>query len=331
MALDHSFNSFIDTYYAYDFNAAEDSRRVYTTQPLKHDSLSVNMALVGWRAETEKYHTVLTLQAGDSVNINYIGEPQRGRTVKHFQEAYAGAKIGQDLILDVGIYFGHIGNESWVSATNWTYTRSLQLDFVPYYTSGARLSGKHGKNQWQLHLMNGWQTISENNSGKAVGTSYTWSMEKMNVTYNTQFGQELFPGQNTSGLRTYQNLHWEIPGERVSWKMAVDVGTQNVPGEKRALVWGATSSQWQFHVSEKWKVTNRLEYFHDAKGAINQTGVPGNFRVAGASINADYTWLKGLVSRLEIRHLQAADAIYPQDKKLIESDTFIVKSLSYQF
>jgi hypothetical protein len=325
------FTAFIDTYYAWDFKPAANRRRIYTTQPLKHDTFSTNLAMIGYKIEKTNMRANLTLQSGDSVDTNYKSEPKEGQSVKNFQEAYAGVKVSDETWLDAGIYLGHIGNESWISGHNWTYSRSLQLDYVPYYTAGMRLSGKDGKNTWQLHLMNGWQSISDQNSSKTVGTQYSWHKEKYSITYNTQVGQEIFPGRNTSGLRTYQNLHWEIPGRFIDWKMAIDIGTQNVPGEKKALVWGSTASQWRWRYDEKWTFAGKLEYFYDAKGAINPTGTPGNFRVAGASMNADYKWENGLVSRLEFRKLQAADPIYPHGSTYGYSDTFIVSSLSYQF
>lgn len=326
-----SFSGLIDTYYAWDFNPSVQRVRTNTTQPIKHDTFSTNLAMLGYKFEEKKLRGTLTLQTGDSVDANYAPEVKRGQRVKNFQEAYVGYRLLDNVWMDAGIYLGHIGNESWISVNNWTYSRSLQLDYVPYYTSGIRFSGKHGQNHWQLHLMNGWQKINEDNGGKAVGTSYTWHFESWSLTYNTQVGQETFPGKRTSGLRTYQNLHWELPGKVIDWKMAVDVGTQNVPSEKRSLVWGATSSQWRYRITENFGLAARVEYFHDARGAINQTGRDGNFRVFGTSLNADYKFQKGLLGRLELRNLQAADPIYENRGAHNFSDTFLVSSLSYQF
>jgi hypothetical protein len=325
-----TFYGFIDTYYNWDFNPAKSRVRNNTTQPLKHDTFSTNLAMVGYKLEKDSIRSVLTLQAGDSVDTNYAPESKHGQAVKHFQEAYVGLKAG-DIWIDAGIYLGHIGNESWASGHNWNYSRSLQLDYVPYYTSGVRFSGKHGKNDWQFHVMNGWQRINEDNHGKAVGTSYVWNLDGYTITYNTQIGQEVKPGTNTSGLRTYQNLHWDVPGKIVDWRMAVDLGSQNVAGKEKAVLWGATSSQWRYRFDEKLTFASRLEYFHDARGGVNYTGKPGNFRVAGASVNGDYKFENGVTLRMELRHLQAADPIYENGNHATFSDTFYVTSLSYMF
>lgn len=315
-----TWHGFVDTYYAWDFNRPETKERSYTTQPLKHDAFGINLAMLGAKVEQGRKRGVLTLQHGDSVDINYAAEPKEGEGLKHLQEAYAGIKLSDEIWLDAGIYLGHIGNESWISKDNWTYSRSLQLDYVPYYATGLRLSGKN----WQLHLMNGWQNIKENNSGKAIGTQYVWKFGEKTLTYNTQLGHEPFPGRQTSGTRTYQNLHLEVPGEKVDWKGAVDVGTQK-------YTWGAASSQWRWRFKDKWATAARLEYFHEENGAINPTGVPGGFRVFGTSLNIDHSFEEGALARLEIRRLQSSEEIYPGKDKSHAHDTFVVASMGVSF
>ena len=321
-----TFHGFIDTYYAWDFNRP-DGQRAYTTQPVEHDAIDINLAMLGGKVETAKRRGVLTFQYGDSVDTNYAGEPNAGEGIKHLQEAYGGFKIGEELWLDAGIYLAHPGNESWISRDNWTYTRSLHSDYCPYYTTGLRLSG----NSWQLHVMNGWQLIKENNSGKAVGGQYVWSLQGKTMTYNAQVGHELFPGRQASGLRTYQEGLLEIPGESIDWKGALILGTQQVPGMDKALGWGATSTQWRWRFAEGWSSALRFEYFHDHRGAINPTGTAGGFRVYGTSVNVDHALEEGALARLELRRLAATDQLYPGRRKEHSVDTFVVASLGLGF
>lgn len=318
---------FVDTYYARDFNEPVGQERQYTTQQQRGNAFAINLAMLGAKIEGERKRGALVFQYGDSVDSNYAGEPNQGEGIKHIQEAYAGLKVGENIWVDAGIYLGHIGNESWISRDNWSYSRSLQLDFVPYYTTGVRVSGEN----WQLHLMNGWQNIKETNQGKAIGTQYVWKLGQNTLTYNTQVGDEVFIGRNTSGLRTYQNLHLEVPGENVSWRGAVDVGSQTVPGKEKAHVWAATSSQWRWRVDEKLFQALRVEYFHDQKGAIAATGTGGGFRVLGVSTNLDYTVEDGVLVRGEVKRLQATDAIYPGERNLNHSSVVLAASVGLSF
>jgi len=312
-------HAFVDTYYNWDANRPPSQMRSHTTQAPQHDHAALNLAMAGLRTEGAATRGALTLQTGDSVDANYVAETKRGVDVKHVQEAYAGMKLGKTWV-DAGIYLGHIGNESWISRDNWTYTRSMQLDYVPYYAAGVRVVGE----DWQFHFMNGWQNINENNAGKALGVQRSWRQAKGQWVYNNQVGHEPFPGRRTSGLRTYQNLHYERLGAAIDWKGAVDIGTQNVPGEKKALVWAATSSQWRHRWSECWTLAGRVEYFHDARGAI--TPVAGGFRVMGTSLNVDYLAPHAVLLRLEARHLASPKAIYPGHRRQSPEDTFVVFS-----
>lgn len=319
-------HGFVDTYYAWDTNRPPQRERAFTTQEPKHNEFGINLAMLGVKVEQVRKRGALTLQHGDSVDFNYVLEPNKGEGIKHIQEAYAGIKLGE-VWVDAGIYLGHIGNESWISRDNWTYSRSMQLDYVPYYATGVRVSGEN----WQLHLINGWQNIRENNKGKAVGTQYVWRLGGKTLTYNTQVGDEPYFGRNTSGLRTYQNLHLEVPGERVSWKGAWDLGTQNVPGREQAHVWGATSSQWQWRLAEAWIEAFRLEYFHDQKGAIVPDSPHNDFRTFGASTNFDYHFEQGALARFEVKRLQATDQIYPGTHRRHHTNTVLAASLGLSF
>lgn len=324
-----TWTGFADTYYNWDFNRPA-VERSYTTQAAKHNTPSVNLLMLGVTQQSERYRGSLVLQKGDSVDLNYAGEPLQGKRVNFMQEAYLGAKLGETW-LDGGIYLGHIGMESFVSRDNWTYTRLMMSEFSPYYAAGLRWSGTHGKNEWQLHLMQGWQRINEDNHGKSVGGRYQWNLPQQTLTYNTQVGQEVFSGRQTSGMRTFHDLVWERPGLKLDWKGAMDFGTQNVPGEKRALVWGAIASQWRWRLPENWALAWRAEYFHDEKGMVAPTGSMQGLRAYGASVNIDRFWGKNLLGRLELRRLQAAQRVYPGQTRAHGSDTFLVSSLSAGF
>ncbi len=63
-----------------------------------------------------------------------------------------------------------MGMESWISRDNPTYTRSLVAEYSPYYQSGVKFTwAPSSRITAQLDVVNGWQNISENNSGKGAG------------------------------------------------------------------------------------------------------------------------------------------------------------------
>lgn len=192
-----SFGFFIDSYYAHNPYRSNSRDNRYLTQPARWDEGNINLAYVDGKVETNQYRGRVAFQFGNSVNANYKNEVSSEKnsnelSVKNIQEAYAGIKLAKNLWLDGGVYFGNIGLENWISQNNWNYSRALALDYVPYYSSGFRLSYQYSdKLSFQLHLMNGWSNITETNRDKAIGTQIDYKVtDKFKITHNTFVGNE---------------------------------------------------------------------------------------------------------------------------------------------
>ncbi len=77
---------------------------------------------------------------------NYAGEPTKGSVsgpslARIIQEAVVGLRLRQNVWVDAGVFYAHMGMESWASRDNPTYTRSLVADYSPYYRVA---SSSHG-------------------------------------------------------------------------------------------------------------------------------------------------------------------------------------------
>src|SRR5262245_34800336 len=192
-----TFGGFVDGYCAYDFNRPAEFDRAFTTQPARHNEFNINLAFIDAKFTSERARGRVALQVGTSVQSNYAGEPgigtiSGGNLSRHIQEAVAGVKLREGWWLDGGIYFSHLGFESFISRDNRTYTRSLASDYSPYYQTGVKVSGQFSP-EWsaQVHVMNGWQIISENNSNKSVGLQLAYKpSSSFSVTYNNFIGNE---------------------------------------------------------------------------------------------------------------------------------------------
>jgi hypothetical protein len=249
------FSAFVDTYYSHNLNKPKVTERNYTTQAVRNDEFNINLAHVDAKIEADRFRGRLALQVGTSVNANYLPESTNQRTsnqisIRNIQEAYAGIRLGKNTWLDGGIYFGHIGFESWISGNNWMYTRALVLDYVPYYSSGFRLSHDlSDKLKIQFHVMNGWSVITDNNKNKSVGFQiYYKPIPHLSLTYNTYIGNEistttstltptgqinLEPKGNERQTRYYQNYigHYDI-SSKFSVAASFDIGFQRNPLSK---------------------------------------------------------------------------------------------------
>jgi hypothetical protein len=336
---------FIDAYYAYDFNAPSNFEREYTTQPVRHNEFNVNLAYLDATVQRDTTRARLAIQYGHSVTKNTIFEPKLGPTsgadqAKMIQEAFVGKKISSNTWVDAGIFFGNIGAESWISKDNWTYSRALNLDYVPYYSAGVRLQHQlSNQESVQIQILNGWQNMSENNGAKALGMQYKNILSPtLNFTYNNFLGDEaVVPDPKTNQFkprfRAYHNFiaRWDF-SERYQFLAAFDIGHQAQQENHGVDGWTATTLTIRRVLDAKNSLALRTEYYSDPHQTNVSTRTPNGFQILGASLNYDQKLDEFTLWRTEIRGFHSKDRIYPQGSKYKNNlDGFIVTSLSTWF
>ncbi|WP_420843373.1 porin [Leptospira alstonii] len=331
------FGFFIDSYYAHNPYRPNSRDNRYLTQPARWDEGNINLAYIDGKVETDQYRGRVAFQFGNSVNANYkneIGSEKNSNelSVRNIQEAYAGVKLAKNLWLDGGIYFGNIGLESWISQNNWNYSRALALDYVPYYSSGFRLSYQYSeKLSFQLHLMNGWSNITETNRDKAIGTQIDYKItDKLKITHNTFVGNEA-PDNQPRQTRYYNNLilqyhftkHFIVAGSG-------DVGIQRVPdpGVQTYRQWYHGTFWIVWRPIEKFRTSLRLERMYDREQTIIQTGTKNGFLTSGATITFDYIPNENAMIRLEGRYFRSYDAVFDRDRSKSKEEKFVVFAIS---
>ena len=319
---------FLDSYYAYDLNRPM-INRAFTTQPVKHDKPSINLAHLEMKQQNENIRSRIAIQAGDSVERNAFFEPG---LPKYIQEAYVGHKLGNETWMDAGIFLGNIGAESWLSKDNWTYTRALNLDYVPYYSAGIRI--QHNINQkqsLQFQILNGWQNISENNKSKAIGIQYKHLLsDDVTFTYNNFFGDEQLKGNNPR-FRAYHNFifQWKT-SEKWHYLYAFDVGHQAQQKNQGVDPLYASTFTIRRIFNNEQSAALRAEYYNDRHQTNIPTDTSRGFQVVGASLNFDQKLNQNVDWRNEVRGFYSHDKIYPtHSKQPNRLDGFFVSSISF--
>src|SRR5665213_931666 len=332
-----TFGGFVDAYYAYDFNRPANFDRAYTTQPARHNEFNINLAFVEAKLDAPRIHGRLALQAGTSVQANYAGEPAVGSISgpslsRSIQEAFAGYKVANNLWIDGGIFFSHIGNESFISRDNWTYSRSLVAEYTPYYESGVRAV-------WQATptltatavVVNGWQNISETNSSKAVGLRLDYApASTVTLTYDNFIGNEQ-PDSVASRLRVFNELIAKVQlNSRLGLVASGDYGVQRRTGNQGSDTWHGAALIARFQATTIVALNGRLEYLGDpGQVLITVPAGAGGFRSGGVSVGVDVTPNPRFVWRTELRGFGARDPVFPgrfAASALAKRDAFIVTS-----
>jgi hypothetical protein len=334
-----SFGGFVDSYYAYDFGRPKTFDRPFTTQAARHNEFNVNLVYVEAKVSGARVRGRLALQAGTSVQSNYSGEPTVGTVSgpdlsRFIQEAVAGYAITPSLWVDGGIVLSHIGEESFISRDNLTYTRSLSAEFTPYYESGVKLT-------WQatprlsalLTVVNGWQNISENNQDKGVGARLDYATSGgTTLSYYNFFGNEAGSGllRAFSGVGLKTNL---VSNFAVQWNF--DYGTQQEPLGGNST-WFSSGLIGKLQLNPNVGVSGRVERYQDPDNVIVATPDSSGFKVTTASLGLDLSPLGGprVLWRSEVRGSWAATPIFPKRNAITGTSTsnaLLVTSLGLTF
>lgn len=316
------FGMFVDTYYSASIIRPASNDRQFLTQAARDREFNINLAYLDATYETERVRGRMALQFGTSVNANYQNEPLQGAgtnysnqfSTRNIQEAYAGYKLFGKVWLDAGIFFGNIGMENWISHNNYNYTRALNLDNVPYYSSGLRLAWEATqKLSFQLHILNGWQVITPPNRDKSLGTQISYdATAKFKIIHNT-FAGNVAPDDGAPAYRFYSNLILQYsPLSFLQLALTTDVGAQKNRYDNGYRQWyaGALYARWLF--AREWAAALRFEYFVDPGQVMIQTGTTDGFQTVGFTTNIDYMPEDAYRLRFEYRNFFNKDAVYQQ-------------------
>ncbi|TGK84151.1 porin [Leptospira montravelensis] len=349
---------FVDSYYLYNRNLPKDNERNFTTQAVRNSEFNINLAYIEAKIEEKNYRGRIAFQWGTSVNANYASELNTEKysnqnSVKKIQEAFVGFKISNKTWIDAGIFFGNIGYESWISQNNVNYTRAFALDYVPYYSSGVRLSHQFSdKLSGQLQVLNGWQNITDNNKDKSFGGQIKYVFNQHFILTLNQFIGNEAPNYERKQLRMYQNtiLEW-ILSDQFSLVGQVDVGAQK---NKQSFVYEPwlntydpnlseyreTSShvyrQWyhgtiwvSYLLTPEYRMSFRIERFYDPLQVMVNTGTKNGFMANGYTATFDIlTYNPGLL-RFEYVYRRSADSVFAyHDRQTSKKEDFFLLAFS---
>lgn len=340
-ALTVTIGGFVDSYFAYDFNRPPALDRAYTTQAARHDEFNINLAFLDASLTANRVHGRFAAQFGTSVQANYAAEPRvgtlSGPDVSRFiQEAFIGYHVAKPLWLDGGVFFSPFGSENWISRDNWTYTRSLIADNSPYYEAGIRAIWQPtGAVSAQLHLINGWQNVSETNSDKALGVRLDYiATPRLTISYDAFAGNEA-PDGSPKQLRLWNEVIGQLAATpALQFRATYDYGEQQRGAGRGSAGWRGYAVLARVQPSRTTAVAARVEGYSDSEQVIVPTGHPYGLRATGASLNVDVTPAPRLLWRAELRTLAARDPLFPSRRDqsgVARNDPFVVTSLALTF
>jgi hypothetical protein len=324
---------FVDVFYAWDFNQPTTPyRQVFFFHHNRHNEFNLNLGMIKMSVSQTKYRANFALQAGTYPNDDYVNE---NATLKNVYEANAGISLNKknNLWIDAGIFISHLGFESIMSIDNWTLTRSLVIENLPYYLAGAKLTYNPSEVvEIGGLIVNGWQRIQrvQGNSLPSIGTQLLITPnEKYTFNWSTFFGTD--DPDSTRRLLYFNNLYAQMQfSSEFGIVTEFDFGLrQQYKGSVEWDDWYGFALIARYDFAEKWGAALRGEFYHDRHGVIVVIeDSPNGFRTSGISLNIDFIPIPRVACRLEGRWLHSPDQIYDKDNTRVMDNFFIVTSIA---
>ena len=308
-----SVEGMVDLYYGFNFNRPSNQENFSFggSTGRRHNAFSLNLISLGVAFEPDPVGFRLVLQYGLAADALRSGEPvSPGAGLEVLRAIQLASLIIRPpetpgFEIEAGVFPSHVGLESFVSKDNWNYTRGWMGETVPYTQTGVRVHYDFDDRfSGELHVLNGWQTISDNNDAKTIGTRVAYDAEKLALSFNTLIGPE----------RDDDNDNWRLFGDLVmlwtpnavlSLGASADMAWEAQPGSASS-VWGGGGLLARVALHPTLAVSVRGEIYHDEDGVI--TGVAQTFGEGTLTLEA--TPWEHLLVKLEGRYDRSSQAVF---------------------
>ncbi len=307
---------YVDSYYGYNFSKPANGTNPYFVSSARHNEVTINLAYVDVRYRSTYMRARFVPGFGTYMDSNYKNEPG---SLKNMVEANVGVLISEKkkIWIDIGVLGSPYTNESAISKDHLMYTRSFAPENVPYYVTGARLSVPVSRKlNAYFYVLNGWQVIQDNNSGKSIATQLEYRPNNnMLFNWTTYLGDERSSKHPDFRMRYFNDFYWIYkPAGKFSATSCFYFGYQQKDGASTASWWQANFIG-NYAFNSVVSLSGRIEYFNDT-GAVYTTtitGVPG-FRTSSVGTCINFKLHRLALLRFEARRFLSLENVYLDDK-----------------
>lgn len=296
------FSGLVDGYYSFNFNHPASRANNLRNFEVKANQFSLNMTKFTMEHNPDPVGFKLDVGFGRAWEIFHATDPAKD-VVQYIPQAYVSLKPQNagGLQIDFGKFYTSAGAELTENNLTWSYGRGFLYTNGPYYHFGARISKPlHETFAVGVQIVNGWNNVEDNNSGKTFGFTTAWTPSKKFAWSNTYYvGPE--KAETNNGVRNFYDTVVNInPNDRTNFYVNFDYGAEsrnkNVV-DSADVSWIAIGLAGRFQTTEKTALALRYENYNDRDGFITgQAQKLNSFTVTG-----EYKWLEGLLARLEYR------------------------------
>lgn len=268
-------SGFVDTYYGQNFNNPASRTNTLRAFDLSTNQFGLNLVelVVDKQPDPNNsrtgYH--IALGFGQAMNVVNNTDPGGLGFSQYLKEAYFSylAPVGKGLEVDVGKFVTPHGAEVIETKDNWNYSRGLLFSYaIPFYHFGMRAKYTfNDKYAVTGYLVNGWNDVVDNNSGKTYGATFAWNPnKKFGIAQNYMAGPEQ-PNLNTNWRQLSDTVITYSPTGRLSFMVNYDYGRgDQIPTVPKPVYWTGAAGYLRYLLNSTNAVATRYEYYDDKYG-----------------------------------------------------------------
>jgi hypothetical protein len=314
------FSFMFDGYVNGSYNHPDSGFNQLRNFDFRADTLHVNMGKI--TIDRAPAPVGFHLDVGFGQTFSVIHSTDRApEALKYFEQAYVSLKpkSWKGVEIDAGEFVTSAGAEVIETNGNWNYSRSLLFSWaIPYYHFGVRATVPIGKFTGGVQVVQGWNNIYDNNSGKTIGLTGAYAWKKVTWSHNYYVGPE--KTKTNTGLRQlYDTTVLVNATDNFSYYVNFDYGRDKNIGSG-AATWTGIAGAARYALNKKFAVAGRLEWFDDVDGFSTGTAQKvKEFTVTGECKVTDW-----LLSRLEFRHDWSNQYFFQQGSGFAKSQPTIL-------
>lgn len=264
----------VDGYYNKNFNNPASRTNQLRNFDVKANQMSLNMAKLGFYHDPDPVGFKLEFMFGRAAEVFHFAEVGDAKdAVRNILQAYVSFKPKNmgGFQFDFGKFVTTAGAELTETHLNWNYSRPLLYANGPYYHFGARVTKPLGSHfSVGAQLVNGWNNVEDNNSGKTVGLTAAVTGSKASW-YNTYYVGPEKTDTNKGVRNFYDTVLLLTPSSKSSTYLTFDYGKEGgLPGDPSATFYGFGIAS-KFQATKTFALTPRFEYYKDKDGFITGT------------------------------------------------------------
>jgi hypothetical protein len=294
------FSGLVDVYYDKNFNNPASLTNGLRNFDVKANQFSLNMAKLTLSHDPDPVGFRVDFGFGRAFDIIHAAEPNGPAIMRNVEQAYVTLKPpkGKGFTIDFGKFVTSAGAEVIETKDNWNYSRSLLFAWaIPYYHFGARATMPMGAHfTGGVQLVNGWNNVEDNNTGKTVGLIGNFTGKKVSW-FNSYYTGPENAGTNKGFRNLYDTNLLLTPSDMFNAYVNFDYA-QNKDASGVKSIWNGIAVAAKLQPTGMFALIPRIEWFNDHSGFSTGTAQ----KVKEFTITAEMKMKEGFLTRLEYRH-----------------------------